>query len=133
MNTNSPTSGGQPSSVLKLGGAAVVAAAAANVVLGLIAKGIDVPLLVRGDAVPIPAFAISTIVSGTIGVVMAWIFAKKGIPARTFLVISVALTVLSMVGPLGADASTATKVVLALGHVVAAVIIIPVLMKSLNA
>ena len=60
----------------------------------------------------------------------AWIalalsrWAKR--PARTFLVVTVALTVASFASPLIAeDATTATRLVLELTHVVAAALIIP--------
>ena len=57
-------------------------------------------------------------------------YAKR--PAYTFVVVTAVLTVISFVGPLIAHhATTATRVVLELTHVVAAAIVIPVLARRL--
>ena len=54
-------------------------------------------------------------------------------PARTFTITTVALTVVSLVPPALAGATTTgTKLILALTHVVAALIVVPALRHELN-
>ena len=105
---------------------AAIAAAAGAVLVALGAKAIDVPLEVDGDGIPIPAFAVVTLLWSAVGVGMAYTFsrwAKR--PARTFVVTTVVLTALSLGPVVTADADTATQVTLALSHLVAAAIVIP--------
>ena len=52
-------------------------------------------------------------------------------PRRTFVVVTVALTALSLIAPLPLDADAATKLTLEIGHLVAAVIVIPVIARRL--
>jgi hypothetical protein len=66
------------------------------------------------------------------GTVLAVVFVRYASrPARAFLATTLPLLALSLVGPLTADATTATKVTLACGHLIAAVIIIPVVTRRL--
>jgi putative copper export protein len=60
------------------------------------------------------------------GTVLAVVFARRANrPARTFLVTTLPLLALSLTGPLTAHATTATRLTLACGHLIAAAIIIP--------
>jgi putative copper export protein len=66
------------------------------------------------------------------GTVLAVVFARRAArPARAFLVTTLPLLALSLTGPLTADATVATKVTLACGHLIAAAIIIPVVTRRL--
>ena len=58
--------------------------------------------------------------------------AGRAIPAATFVVTTVALTALSVVPDLTANATNATRFVLALTHLVAAAIVIPALASKLS-
>jgi putative copper export protein len=73
------------------------------------------------------------VVLGTFwGTVLAVVFARHAArPARAFLVTTLPLLALSLTGPLTADATTATKVTLACGHLIAAAIIIPAVTRRL--
>jgi protein-S-isoprenylcysteine O-methyltransferase Ste14 len=58
---------------------------------------------------------------------------RAAVPARAFLRTAVVLTVVSLAFPLTAThTDTATRLTLALGHLVAAALIIPILVASLS-
>jgi nicotinamide riboside transporter PnuC len=61
-------------------------------------------------------------------------FVMKRMKARrkTFYIVAGVLTVISFISPLTADASSGTKIVLELLHVVAAAIIIPAVARGLK-
>ena len=66
------------------------------------------------------------------GTVLAVVFARRAArPARAFLVTTLPVLALSLTGPLTADATAATKVTLACGHLIAAAIIIPAVTRRL--
>jgi hypothetical protein len=68
------------------------------------------------------------------GTVLAVVFARREArPARAFLATTLPLLILSLTGPLTAHATTATKVTLACGHLIAAAIIIPAVTRRLAA
>lgn len=115
--------------------ASTVVAAVATVLVAAVARAADVPLEVAGsssdapEVIPTAGFGTAVLMAGAIGVVLAvaldrW--AKR--PARTFVAVAGALAVASLVAPTSAfaqNATTATRVVLELTHLVAAAIIIP--------
>jgi len=121
----------------------VLAAVAGAIVTELFALGarvIGVPMeagsLGADTAAPIPlgGFAMGTLMWSVVGIVLAVVLARWAKrPARTFVVATVVLTVLSLAGPVMAvDTATATKVVLALSHLVAAAVVIPPLALRLS-
>jgi len=112
----------------RTGAAAGVAASVATFTFAGLARAIDVPLSVAGEPIPLVGFAQLTFVTAIIGTVLAVVISHRARrPQRTFLTTTVALTLASFVPDVLADATTATKVTLALSHVVAAVIVIPAL------
>jgi hypothetical protein len=127
--------------ILRAGVVSGVVAAAATTAVVLAAKAVDVPMEAApktedfGRAIPLWGFPQSTLMCTAIGIVLAialgrW--AKK--PARTFVAVTVVLTVISFAGPITTGyATTATRLVLGLTHVVAAVIVIPALARQLSA
>jgi putative copper export protein len=67
------------------------------------------------------------------GTVLAVVFARWAArPARAFLITTLPLLALSLTGPLTAHATTATKLTLVCGHLIAAAIIIPVVVRRLS-
>ena len=114
--------------VWRVGAVAGVTAAVATVVFALIAKAIDVPLEIERDEIPALGFATITLLWSAVGTVMAAVMARRAKrPARTFVVTAIALTIVSFVPVVNADATTATQVSLALAHLLAAAIVIPTL------
>lgn len=116
------------SPVWRVGAVASAAAAVATVLFALAAKAIDIPMEVDSEEIPVAGFAMVTLVWSVVGTGLAMALARWAKrPARTFVVTTVVLTLVSFVPVVTADASTATQVALALSHVLAAGIVIPAL------
>ncbi len=120
----------------RVGRTGVVAGVAASVAtfgFAALARAIDVSLTVGGKAIPLIGFAQVTFVAAIVGTVLAVLMARwANRPRRTFVVTTLVLTLGSFVPDVLADAHTATKVALALSHVVAAAIVIPALASRLS-
>jgi hypothetical protein len=109
-------------------------AAVATTVVAAVARAADVPLAIDGEQIPLFGFAQLTLMGAVIGIVLAVSFNKWARrPQRTFVVTTVVLTALSLVPDVIADATTGSKLVLMLTHVVAAAIVVPALAKRLPA
>jgi hypothetical protein len=107
--------------------------AVANAAVYTVARLFDVSFEIKGEAIPAIAFPQLTLIAAILGMGMAAVFARKSRrPRRAFVRTTVSLTALSMVPPVLADAATATKLVLGLTHVVAAVFIIPAIAARLS-
>jgi hypothetical protein len=116
----------------KTGIAAGLVASVATVAVAGAAKAIDVPIEVGGKAIPLLGFAQLTLVGAIVGTLLAVVFSHRANrPQRTFVVTTVALTALSLIPDVFADAHTATRFTLALTHLVAAAIVIPALSSRL--
>ena len=103
-------------------------AAATTTVTVLVAHAIGEDVAIAGEQVPVAGFAQFVLVGALLGVALAKVFARKAAhPRSTFVRTTVGLTALSIVPDVVVDATTGTKLVLALTHVIAAAIIIPVL------
>lgn len=121
------------------GGIAAVASAVLAVALAAIASALDVPLEVvmagatDPEQIPIAAFAVASLLAVGVGTLLALALDRwVGRAAQVFVGVAVVATVLSFVPVLGAEgASDATKVVLALAHVVVAAVAIPLLGRAL--
>jgi len=109
-------------------------AGVATTVVAAVARAADVPLAIDGEPIPLLGFAQLTMMGAVIGTVLAVSFAKWARhPQRTFVVTTVALTALSLVPDVLADATTGSKLVLMFTHVLAAAIVVPTLAKRLPA
>jgi FtsH-binding integral membrane protein len=117
-----------------------VTAALATELYALAARAVGVPMragTVGADTsgpIAFGAFAMGTLSSAFWGTVLAVLltrYARR--PARTYAITTVALTVLSLVAPLAAgDTAASTKAMLALSHLIAAAVIIPVVTRRLT-
>jgi hypothetical protein len=118
--------------IWKTGLLATGAAAVATTTVAGVAHAAGVPLTVGGEEIALPGFAMLTAVFSVVGIVLASALARWARrPQRTFVITTVALTALSLLPDASADASTATRLVLALTHVVAAAIVIPAVASRL--
>jgi len=118
--------------LLRRGATAGVIAAAATTAVAGVADALGVSLAVGGESIPLLGFAQFTLFATVIGVAMAAVMARRAArPRRTFVSTTLALTVLSFVPDVLADAQTSTKLTLMLTHVVAAAIVIPALASRL--
>ena len=119
--------------VWRTGVAAGAAASVATFATAAVAQGLDVSLKVSDKAIPLVGFAQLTFVFSLVGTILAVVLSRRANrPKHTFVVTTIALTALSIVPDVLADAQTATRFTLALTHVVAAAIVIPALASRLS-
>lgn len=110
-----------------------IAASFATTVFAAGARLIDVPLRVAGEAIPLVGFAQLTLIAALLGTILAVVLLRRANrPRHTFLMVTVVLTGVSFLPDVLADAPTATKVALALSHVVVAAMVIPALAARLT-
>ena len=123
-----------------VGLAAALIAAAANVVVYVVATGVGVPLEITEvfadhfARMPVQSFVLGTLIDGGIvGTALAYACRAWAPHPRTwFVVLALLGTVGSLALPIASDGTTATKVVLSVSHVVAAVILVPALAAALE-
>jgi hypothetical protein len=124
-------------SICSLLGAGVAATALASIATPIVAAAghaAGISLDISGQPIPVLGFATLTAFFSVIGLVLALILARVARhPRSTFVRTTVVLTVLSLVPDVIVDATTATKVLLMLTHVVAAAIVIPATARRLAA
>jgi uncharacterized protein DUF6069 len=124
---------GKTAHVGRTGTVAGVTASVATFTFAAVARALDVPLKIAGESIPLAGFAQLTFVAAIIGTTLAVVLSRRASrPRRTFVVTTLAFTVVSFVPDVLADATTATKFALALSHVVAAAIVIPALASRLS-
>jgi hypothetical protein len=120
--------------LIRTGVIAAVAASAATMAVAAAGHAAGVSLDMGGTQIPVAGFGVLTAAFSLTGVIIAALlsrFARR--PRRTFVRTTVALTVLSLVPDVIADAGTATKALLMLTHLVAAAIVIPAVARRLAA
>jgi hypothetical protein len=121
-----------PAKLWSSGAVAVAAAAAATTMLAVVGRALGAPIAVDGEAIPLVAFAMFTVIAGVAGILLAVVLHRwTRRPRRTFTVTTVALTALSLVPDLLVQVSPGSRLVLMLTHLVAAVIVIPTLGRRL--
>lgn len=88
----------------------------------------------EAQVIPVGAIARSVVIWSIGGVLIAMALARLAArPVRTFVVTTVAFAVLSLVAPaLARDTAVSTQVVLALTHVLAAAVVVPILAWRLS-
>jgi len=107
-------------------------AAVVTMIVVAVARAADIPLTVDGEEIALLGFAELTLVGAAIGIGIAKLLGRwVRRPRRTFTVVTVALTALSLVPDLAVDATVGSKLVLALTHIVAAAIIVPAIASRL--
>jgi hypothetical protein len=118
-------------------GSGVVATALASGATSIVAaagNAAGISLDIAGAPIPVLGFATATAFFSLIGLVLAVVlrrFARD--PRSTFVRSTVVLTALSLVPDVIADATSATKALLMLTHLVAAAIVIPAVARRLGA
>ena len=118
-------------------GAGVVATALAGVATPTVAaagQAAGISLDIGGAPIPVQGFAVLTTFFSLVGLVLAVVLSRVARrPRSTFIRTTVALTVLSLVPDVLADATPATQALLMLTHLVAAAIVIPAVARRLTA
>jgi len=120
----------QPSTLalIRRGALAGAIAAVGTTAVAAIARAAGVSLEVDATPIPIPAFALWTVVGAALGVLMARLLRAR----RRFLVVAIVATGLSLVPPIALPDDAATKAVLVAAHLLAASIIIPILSQGIT-
>jgi hypothetical protein len=134
--TTTPATSSVPTvgSLLRDGAVATVVAAVATAAVATAGSAAGLSIDVAGAAIPASGFATLTVIFSAIGLLIAVglrRFARH--PRTTWIRTTVALTVLSLVPDVLADAATSTKVLLMVTHLVAAAIVIPAVARRLRA
>ena len=112
--------------------AATAVASLATTAVAAAGQAAGTSLEVAGAPIPVPGFATLTAICSLVGLVIAVALSRWARhPYRTFVRTTVALTVLSLVPDLIADAAWSTKALLMLTHLVAAAIVIPAVARRL--
>ncbi|MFC5140971.1 DUF6069 family protein [Actinomycetospora rhizophila] len=113
--------------------AATAVAAVATAAVAAAGELAGVGAIVGGAPIPALGFAVLTAIFSVVGVLLALGLARWARrPRTTFVRTTLALTVLSLVPDVVADASVTTKALLMLTHVVAAAIVIPAVARRLS-
>ncbi|MEJ3657384.1 DUF6069 family protein [Actinomycetes bacterium KLBMP 9759] len=119
--------------LLRDGAAATVLAAVATTAVAVAGQAVGISTAISGAEIPATGFATLTVIFSVIGVLIALglrRFARR--PRTTWIRTTVALTVLSLVPDVLADAATTTKILLMVTHVVAAAIVVPAVARRLR-
>ncbi|MET9683431.1 DUF6069 family protein [Streptomyces coeruleorubidus] len=119
---------------------ATLAGAVVTEAFALVARAAGVPMEAASPGaeeaaeIPVGGFVGGVVFWSAAGIVLAVVLARWAKqPARTFTVTTVVLTALSLAGPAVAPhTATSTQIVLALSHVVAAAVIIPLVARRLS-
>jgi hypothetical protein len=126
--------------VWRAGAVAVIAGAAAAAAYARLLDLTGIPMVAGAPGVSRPErvgpanFAVGTAILTVIATIMAAVFARRSHrPERTFVATTVGLTLVSLLLPLAAGATaTSTKLTFALGHIVLAALIIPIIARRLH-
>jgi hypothetical protein len=106
-------------------------AAVATTTVAALARVADVPLAVDGETIPLAGFAQMTLFGAVLGGVLVWALNRRSDhAARRFVQAAVVLTALSCIPSLTLPPDAATKIVLVAAHVLAALVIVPALVRQ---
>jgi hypothetical protein len=122
------------------GAIAALAGAAVLYAYGSLAQALDVPMRAgeigasHAQAITPASFASGVVFCTVAGTILAMVLARRAArPARAFLRTSLVLVAISLVFPLAAShTATTTRLTLALGHLIAAAIVIPIITGRLS-
>lgn len=130
--TTAPSRTATTASLVGAGLVAAAVASGATTVVAAAGSAAGVSLDVGGAPIPVLGFAMLTACFSLVGVALsAGLAAKARRPRRAFVRTTVALTALSLVPDLVADAAPGTKALLMLTHLVAAAIVVPAIARRL--
>ncbi|HEY1741199.1 MAG TPA: DUF6069 family protein [Acidimicrobiia bacterium] len=120
-------------SLVRTGAVAAISAAAAASLTAAIEYAAGVRFVLSGKAIPFAGFAEVTVMAVAIGTAIAAVIARRARrPHHTFVMTTLALTALSFVPDVMADAHAMTRVSLVLTHIAAALVAIPLLASRLS-
>ncbi|HVH24848.1 MAG TPA: DUF6069 family protein [Pseudonocardia sp.] len=133
-HTTAPRPTASTGSLLGAGVVATALASGATTIVAATGNAAGISLDIAGAPIPVQGFATLTAFFSLIGLVLAVVMGRVARrPRRTFVRATVVLTVLSLVPDVIVDATSATKALLMLTHLVAAAIVIPAVARRLRA
>ena len=126
-------------SVWRAGALAAIVGAAVSAVYGALLDVGGIPMLAGGPGaseattIGLRSFVEGTVILTALVTVLAFVFVRRSRrPRHAFVVTTVSLTLLSLSLPLAAGATAlSTKLTLALGHLVVAAVVIPIIARRL--
>jgi hypothetical protein len=131
--TRTPATAPAIRSLLLTGAVATVVAAAATALVATAGQAVGISTDMSGAPIPASGFAVMTVIFAVVGLAIATALRRFARHPRTaWIRTTVALTALSFVPDVLADAAGSTKVLLVLTHVVAAAIVIPAVARRLS-
>ncbi len=113
--------------LVPIGALAGAIAAVCTTATAAIASAAGVSFEVSAEPIPLPAFALWTVLSATIGALLARLLRDR----QRFVAVTVIGTGLSLIPSIALPDDTATKAALVGTHILAAAIIIPALSRQL--
>lgn len=123
-----------PRPLLKAGIPAVLLAGVATTTIAAVGRAAGISLNIAAEPIPVAGFGFLTVVFGLVGVVLAVALSRWARrPRRTFLRATAALTALSLVPDVLADADGSTRALLMATHLVAAGVVVPAVARALTA
>ena len=133
MTAATPRADARPvAPLLRAGLAAVLLAGVATTTLAAAGGAAGISLDMAGQPIPVLGFGVLTVVFGLVGMLLAVALSRwSRQPRRAFVIVTVALTVLSLVPDVLADVAGSTRALLMTTHLVAAVIVVPALARRL--
>lgn len=132
--TATPTVTAPTGSLIGSGVVASAVASGAASAVAAVSNAAGISLDIGGAPIPVSGFAVLTVVFSLVGVALAALLSRTARrPRATFVRTTVVLTALSLVPDVIADATSATKAILMLTHLLAAAIVIPALARRLPA
>lgn len=122
-----------PAKSLIIGGlTATAVASVATTAVAAAGQAAGISLNVGGAPIPVSGFAVLTAAFSALGLILALVLARKARrPRPAFVRTTIVLTALSLVPDVLADATTPTKVLLMVTHLIAATIVIPAIARRL--
>ncbi|MEV7989448.1 DUF6069 family protein [Micromonospora sp. NPDC085948] len=132
--TTTPAITSTVGALIRTGVAATLAASAATMAVAAVGRAAGISLDVADSPIPVTGFGVLTAVFSLVGVILAAVLSRFArLPRFAFVRTTVVLTLLSLVPDVIVDAGSATKALLMVAHLVAAVIVIPAVARRLAA
>ena len=106
-------------------------AAVATTAVAALASAAGVPFEIDGEAIPLAGFAQMTLIGAVVGGLLTAALNRSSTePRRRLILATVVLTVLSCVPSVALPPDTASKAILVATHVIAALIVVPALVRQ---
>ncbi|MGH3839896.1 MAG: DUF6069 family protein [Pseudonocardiaceae bacterium] len=128
-----PGAAARTGSLIWTGVAAAAVASGATTIVAAAGHAAGISLDMGGAPIPVLGFAMLTVVFSLFGLALAAVLSRTARhPHRTFIRTTVVLTAVSLIPDVLADATSTTRALLMVTHLVAAAIVIPSVARRLS-